>query len=356
GVVGVVGGWVAAVGIILVASIMWIGLPGAIAEADRVPVAPMLAFFAGVAVYLALFNALMFVDSILIKRLTTEYFSGHAKELAASADAVIPWARGATGYHAVPSELADVQNAYYGAVQNLGRLSYQAIIAATFVVFPLISRSTFTDDKETTRRYVEITTRYSLMFALAIAVVMAANPVDILGLVYAPDYAQLGGPALAALALGNVAFSIFAIAGTILNGAGHTRDAIISAAITLVIAIVGDYLAISMTAGTDHVLVAAASVTGGAMVIGAVISGVFLKRRLGSVLPLASLARIALAAGVAIAVGRVLPFHGKLMTLVEAVIVGVTFLAVLVATRELGKRELDAIKAVRAKRGGGAPE
>src|SRR5213078_4377280 len=79
-----------------------------------------------------------------------------------------------TGYAADPSVLADVQNAYYAAVQNLARLSYQAIIAATFVVFPLVSRSTFTDDRETTRRYLQVTSRYSLMFAGMIAVVMAA--------------------------------------------------------------------------------------------------------------------------------------------------------------------------------------
>ena len=45
-----------------------------------------------------------------------------------------------------------------------------------------------------------------------------------------------------------------------------------------------------------------------------------------------------------------LPFHGKLMTLVEAVLVGLTFLAVLIASRELGKRDLQAIRAVRSKR------
>ena len=88
----------------------------------------------------------------------------------------------------------------------------------------------------------------------------------VLGLVYAPDYAQLGGPALAALALGNVAFSVFAIAGTILNGAAYTRSAIISAGITLVVAVIADYIAISMTAGTEYVLAAAAAATGGAMV------------------------------------------------------------------------------------------
>ncbi len=356
GVIGVVGGWVVAVAIILLAAIAWIGLPGPISDADRLPVKPMLKFFTGVATYLALFNALMFVDSILIKRLTTEYFAAHAPELAAAVQRVVPWAPGATGYHADPSGLADVQNAYYGAVQNLGRLSYQAIIAATFVVFPLVSRSTFTDDKETTRRYVEVTTRYSLMFAMTIAVVMAANPVDILGLVYAPDYAQLGGPALAALALGNVAFSIFAIAGTILNGAGYTRSAIISAAITLVIAVVGVYLAITMTAGTEYVLAAAAAGTGGAMLVGAVISGLFLRSHLGSFLPLASMLRIAVATASALAVGRVLPLHGKLMTLVEAAAVGLVFIIVLVATRELGKRDLQAIRQLRTKRAPGGSE
>ena len=82
-----------------------------------------------------------------------------------------------------------------------------------------------------------------------------------------------------------------------------------------------------------------------------------LRKRLGAFLPPISLLRIALAAGVALAVGRVLPLHGKLMTLVEACAVGGTFLVVLVATRELGARDLEAIRAVRRKRaaGGGEP-
>jgi hypothetical protein len=55
----------------------------------------------------------------------------------------------------------------------------------------------------------------------------------------------------------------------------------------------------------------------------------------------------------ALAVGRALPLHGKLMTLVEAVVVVAAFVAVLVITRELGTRDLDAIKAVRRKRAPG---
>src|SRR6185369_5180554 len=55
GVIGVIGGWVAAVGVILCAAIVWVGLPGqggAIAPADRLPVRPLIQFFAGVALYL----------------------------------------------------------------------------------------------------------------------------------------------------------------------------------------------------------------------------------------------------------------------------------------------------------------
>ena len=358
GVTGVIGGWVAAVGVILCAAIVWVGLPGKLAPDQRLPVRPLIKFFLGVAVYLVLFNGLMFVDSFLIKRLTTQYFADHAAAYQAASDQVVPWASKLTGYHFDPSVLADVQNAYYAAAQNLGRLAYQAIIAATFVVFPLVSRSTFTEDKETTRRYIQVTSRYSLIFAMAIGVAIAANPEDMLGVLYAPDYAHYGGPALGLLALGNVAFSIVAINGTILNGAGYTRDAIITAAIALVLATVGNYLAIPMATDSGRVLEVAAGVTGAAMVVGAIASGWALYRRLGAFLPLLSLARIAIATTAELLVGKflVLP-HSKLMSLVEAAIVGIVFLVVLVGSGELGKRDLEAIKAVRRKRaaGGGDP-
>jgi stage V sporulation protein B len=353
GVVGVIGGWLGAIGVILVVATAWIGLPKNVVKADRLPVKPMLGFFFGVAVYLALFNALMFVDTWLLKRLATEYYAAHASDYDGAIARVLPWAAHSVGYHADPAALADVQVGYYAAVQNLARLSYQAIIAATFVVFPLVSRSTFTADRETTRRYIQVTLRYSLIFATAIAVVMAAKPTEMLGVPYAHDFAVAGGSALFILALGNVAFAVFAIAGTILNGAGLTRPAIVTAAITLVLAAGANYIAIPLAMATGNFLAVAAAVTSGAMLLGAVLTGFALKQRLGAFLPLLSVVRVLVATAVAIAVGRVLPLHGKLMALVAAVIVGAVFLIVLVVTRELGTRDLEAIKAVRRKRASG---
>ena len=353
GVVGVMGGWVVAVGLILVISAIGVGLPGRIAKEDRLPVKPMLTFFLHIAIYLALFNMVMFVDTWILKFHATSYYDSHAAQYAASLDHVVPWAKPTTGYYPQSSQLADVQVGYYAAVQNLARLSYQAIIAATFVVFPLVSRSTFTDDKDTTRRYIEVTVRYSLIFAAAIAVAMAANPTAVLGIVYAPDYAAIGGPALALLALGNVAFSVFAIAGTILNGAGFTLYAQITAGVTLGLAAIANFIAIPMALESGHVIEVAAGVTGAAMIVGAVITGLVVKKKLGAFLPLLSLARVIVAGAIAIAVGRFVPVHGKLMALVVAALVGVVFLVVLVVTRELGTRDLEAIKAVRRKRAPG---
>jgi len=355
GVIGVVGGWVAAVGAILMIATAWIGMPAKDGPLTGEPLAvkPLVQFFIGVAIYLALFNALMFVDTWLIKRLTTDYYAAHAADLTSAVGQVVPWASSASGYHTDASVLADVQVGYYAAVQNLARLPYQAIIAATFVVFPLVSRSTFTEDRETTQRYIAVTMRYSLMFAMAIAVVMAANPREVLGLVYAPHFAERGGAALPMLAIGNVAFSLFAIAGTIFNGAGMSRTAIWVSGVTLVLATVGNFIAIPMVVDDGGVLEAAATVTGSAMLLGAIVGGVMLHKKLGAFLPVVSLVRIAIATAVAIAVGRFLPLQGKLMALAEAVVVGVTFLVVLVVTRELGKRDLEAIKAVRKKRAAG---
>ncbi|MCA9674177.1 MAG: polysaccharide biosynthesis C-terminal domain-containing protein [Kofleriaceae bacterium] len=354
GLYGAVGGWVAAVGLILTISVVVVGLPGAEArEGEPMPVAPMIKFFAGVAIYLVLMNLIMFVDQLLLKRLTTEWYHQHGAQLQLDLDRLLPWARKVSGFHVDASQMADVQVAYYRAVQNLARLSYQAIIAATFVIFPLVSRSTFEDDQDTTRRYVHVTMRYSLIFATALAVVMAANPVPLLDIPYAIDYAKIGGPALIALALGNVAFSLFAICGTILNGAGHTRAAILTAAVTLVVAAAGNAIVIPRLDPGRDVLLGAAIVTGVAMVLGAAAAGYVVWRRLGAFLPILSIVRVIAAIAVAMGVGYVVPFRSPLMTLVEAALVGLTFLAVLVVTGELGKADLQSIIAVRKKRGTG---
>lgn len=336
GLYGAIGGWVLAAAGIVGVSAWAVGVPRGVPAAERVPLAPMARFFAGVTVFLILFNLIMFVDTMLLKRLGAEWFAAHPEHLAA-------WSAMFDNVTDAASA-ADAQVGFYGAVQTLARLSYQAIIAAMFVVFPLVSRATFENDRAATERYIHTTMRYALIFASAIAVVFAANPHAILDIPYKTEFADMGQGALVALALGNVAFSLFAIVGTILNGAGRTRAAIALAVITLMVAIAGNAVVIPrMDAGPDALL-ACALVTTGAMTLGCVLGGVLLWRGLGAFVAPLTVARVALAGAGAIALGRALPMDAPLLTVIEAGIVGVAFLAILIVTRELGAADLRAVK------------
>lgn len=353
GLYGAISGWVGAVGGILFVASLVVGWPGKEAkEQEKQPLRPLLSFFVGVGVYLILLNLLMFVDQLLLKRLAAEWFAAHRGEIAEALASTYPdGLLAVAGYELAPASAADAQVGYYRAVQNLARLSYQFIIAATFVIFPLVSRTTFQDDSGATRRYIHTTMRYSLIFATAIAVVFAANPYPLLDIPYQSDYAYFGAPALVALALGNVAFSIFAIQGTILNGAGYTRAAIFVASITLAIAAVANAVAIPRFDPGRDALLAASCATGGSMLIGAALGGFVLHRKLGSFIPVFTVVRVLIGIGVAMAVGRFLTFTTPLMTLVEGTIVGLSFLAALIVTGELKMDDLRAVTNLARKTG-----
>jgi stage V sporulation protein B len=352
GLYGAVGGWVIAVGAILVVSSIAVGLPGrAESKADA---APMTKFFFSVALYLILLNLLMFVDQLLLKRLSTEWFMANAQSIQATLEHRLPPSFLVAVEDGVDAaQAADGQVGLYAAVQNLARLSYQAIIAATFVVFPLVSRSTFTSDREATRAYIQTTLRYALIFAAAIAVTFAANPGDLLGIPYPAEFAYIGGPALVALALGNVAFSVFAISGTILNGAGLTRPAIAVSAVTLALAVIGNAIVIPQFPPGRELLLACGLATGGSMMVGAALAGYVLRARLGAFMPLLTVLRVALAAAAAIGLSRLVQAETSLQILGEATGVGLVFLAMLVLTRELTGRDLAAVLGVLRKRRGG---
>ena len=348
GLYGAIGGWVAAVALILLVAPFIVGLPGRRSDAAaRQPLRPLLRFFGGVFVYLIFLNFIMVVDQLLLKRLAGEWFVAHRGDTAAFVAEVTPfWLERALG-SLDPARAADTQVAFYAAVQNLARLSYQAIIAATFVIFPLISHSTFVSDRDATHRYVRSTLRYSALFATALAALFVANPADLLAIPYPPAYAEAGAAALVALALGNVAFSLLVISGTILNGAGKTRAAILMAGVTLAAAAIGNAVVIPLYAPGPTLLFACASATAAAMGLGAAVGAVFLARALGATLPLATVARLTAAVAAVAALGRLWKTTG-LMVIAESAALGLVFLAVLALTRELKIDDLRALRGAKS--------
>ncbi len=317
-------GFAGAAVFVMLVSMAVVGFGKRPSATEKFPLATMLRFFLGVALYLLIQNGLMFADGIWLKRLVAE-----AAERAHAID---------------PALVADTQQGYYGAVQQLARIPYQLILAVTFVIFPLMSRATFEGDSDRTRGYVESTMRYSLMVVSALAAILGSRPHATLGLVFKPEYGE-GAFALALLLFGYVCFALFTIAGTIINSSGRTRPTTLIGAATLALAIV--LIKVSVDHALSHGLDClrfAAGASAISMAFGVLQLGIYLKREFGSFLPIRTVLVVLCATGVTAAAGQVWPatgiLAGKLGTLIWCGVAGTLFAGVLIGTGELNPRAL----------------
>lgn len=324
-----VGGFVAAAALILVVSIFVVGLGAPTRE--RFDARVMVRFFVGVAAYLFIINALMFTDGLLLKRVVTEWATAHGL--------------------ADPRGFANEQAGFYGAVQNVARIPFQLILAVTFIIFPLVSRSTFEKDGDKTRGYVRATMRYSLVVAALFAAVLAARPEATMRLFYKPEY-TVGAHALSALVVGYVFFSLFNIAGTIINGSGRTIPTTIVGIVTLVATVAAEWIGIrvALDRGADPLFVAAAT-TAATMGLGLLLSGAYLWRTFGAFLPALTVVRVTAAyaatRGLGILWTRAGLMPGKLGTLASCAACGLVYLTVCVVLGELRPSELGRLRAGR---------
>jgi hypothetical protein len=131
-----------------------------------------------------------------------------------------------------------------------------------------------------------------------------------------------------------------------LNGAGHTRAALVTIGVTLAIAVGANWAALR-GAPADPVF-AAALATAVAMACGLALVGWVLWRAYGSFLPPLTLVRVSLAVAAGMGLGRVLPSGGKLITMAECALIGLAYLAVLVLSREISGADLGKLRALRS--------
>jgi stage V sporulation protein B len=221
----------------------------------------------------------------------------------------------------------------YQALRTLALLPYQALIVITFVIFPLVSRSTFSEDREATRAYVRQTLRYALLLATAMGLVLGARPGTLLGILYRPQYG-VGASALPVLVGGECCLALLGVGCAILNAAGRTRATLSFMALTIAVGSSAAALLIPRATPGAPMLVAAATATSLGMAAGFAASLAYLRARLGAGLPLPTVARVGASAAAAVLVGRVLPTHGKILGLASIAVVGIVYLALLVVLGE----------------------
>ncbi len=280
-------------------------------------------FFAPVLVYQLALNLVLQVDGLLFKALASR-----AGMTADDANAMV---------------------GIYKAVQNFAFLPYQLLLAVTFVVFPVVSRATLEGDRETARTFVASALRFSAMALGAMLAVLTGLPRGVLRLAFRPPFDD-GEHALRILSLGQGAFALSVIGTTIILAAGRTRAATAIMAATMVGVVTGDVLGVRLSHGGLSSLEGLAAGTAGGWALGLALVGWYIRSEFGAFLSASTAARVALSTAVAALAARAMPLHGKVGTLVAAVATGVVYVALLAATGELGRAEIERVKRI-ARRG-----
>jgi O-antigen/teichoic acid export membrane protein len=235
----------------------------------------------------------------------------------------------------VDAGTAPVVAGHYQALRTLALLPYQALIVITFVIFPLVSRSTFAEDREATRAYVTQTLRYALLLVVAMGLALGARPATLLGIIYKPEYGE-GAPALPILVAGECCLALLAVACAILNAAGRTTATLALMVVTVVVGTAAAAILVPQATPGTPMLVAAAGATSLGMAAGFVSSVVYMRTRLGGNPPLQTVLRVGAAALAATLVGRLVPAHGKVLGLAAIAAIVLVYVVVLLATGEIG--------------------
>jgi O-antigen/teichoic acid export membrane protein len=304
-VAGAFAGFIAAALIILIVASRSIGMRG---DAHAFSAARLLTFMGGVVVYTLLINLALNYDLLLLRR-----FAGQA----------------------APGAPADALAGAYEAVRNLALLPYQALLVVTFVIFPLVSRATFAEDRAATAAYVRQTLRYALILGAGLAVVLAARPAALLAILYPKAYG-MGAQALPILAAGIVALALLAITGSIVTASGRPDVAIGLVALTLAVGSAVAFAIVPSSAPNAAMLVAAAIATALGMLTGLLAALAYVWRRFSALPPLFSVLRVGASAATAIALARLIPGNGKVAGLAGCAVSAIVFATGLLLLREFG--------------------
>jgi stage V sporulation protein B len=244
-----------------------------------------------------------------------------------------------------PLARADALVGAYRATQLFSFLPYQILIAITFILFPMLATAAKAQDREAIARYVRTGLRLSLIIAGAMVSVTLGLAPRLLDLLFGAEAATLGGRSLGLLALGFGAFAIFGILTTVLNSLGRERQSMWVTAFAVVVVASLCFGRAHGAALGEGLLWLTAQATSTGLLVATVSAALLVYRAAGALVSPWTLARCAGALAVAALVARQAP-DGKLLTLVAAAITPLIYLAVLVATRELGAADVSLVRRV----------
>jgi O-antigen/teichoic acid export membrane protein len=183
--------------------------------------------------------------------------------------------------------------------------------------------------------------------------VNAALSYRLISLVFDRDAAELGARAMCVLALGLGAFAIFGLFTTVLTSLRQERTSALLtvAALVLVLGLCSALLHAESLG--EPMLLRTAVATSAGLFAATLTAARSVHRRVGAVVSIVTVIRVATCAAIAIAAGRTLATlvsPSRVWTVGLAAVVAVIYLAALVVARELGRADLQLVLATARRR------
>ena len=248
----------------------------------------------------------------------------------------------------VGTESASKLAGLFGGAKNISLLPYQATFALTLIVFPMLSRATFSEDRERSATFVRQSMRFTLLIAGAACVPLVSVAEPLLAKLLGEAYG-VSAEALSILLPTTVFTGLLVLALTILNAAGHERKALVVAAVAVATDAV--LLKLLLTGQTDEaVLLRAAWASCGATLVGVTLAAWVVYRSFDALVPPATVARVVAAGAAVIALSTLWPVHGIITVVAKAAIAGMLFLLGVAALGEITQTDVAAIHRIIGRR------
>ena len=239
----------------------------------------------------------------------------------------------------VATEATAILSGLYRATKNVSLIPYQAVIAVTFVIFPLISRATFEADRSATKTYLRQTFRVALILVAALATSIAAGGEDLVVFLFGEAY-RVAFVAMFPLLGAMTCFALLFVMCTVLTAGGYPRDALGVSLLTVIIQVVALLVSMEMVSPGAAQLELAAWVSLASIALGLVLACAMGSRRFRVPLPGLSVLRVCAAVALSQVSTLLWPGAGLIPLVARAGITVIVFGAFLWLTREITLKDI----------------
>lgn len=239
---------------------------------------------------------------------------------------------------------ADQLMGVYRGAQLFAFLPYQLLMSITFILFPMLAKAHAEGDSEAVRRYTQTGVRLSFLLTGLFCGTVSALAPHLLHFAFPEEIWSNGATTLRILSLGLGTFAILGITCAALTSLGREREtALLTLSAVGLIAGACTFTLPSATLGPSMLHTAALS-TSGALLLITIVGAFRLKGIAGGFVAALTLLRVLVATGLTLFLGTKIPWMGKLLVPVQALLTAIVYVLLLILTRELGKADLELIR------------